>query len=119
MKGGDMNEDRAQALLARERQRIEQALAGRAERVGTDELTSQDQHLADAATELYENELEEGLAERLRADLAALERAEARLEAGIYGVSIESGERIPDERLEANPLAERTIDEERRLERER
>ena len=32
--------------------------------------------------------------------LAALERAEERLAAGTYGLSIESGEPIPDERLE-------------------
>jgi DnaK suppressor protein len=53
----------------------------------------------------------------LEDELAALERAEARLAAGTYGLSIESGEPIPDERLEANPLAERTVTEERRFER--
>jgi hypothetical protein len=48
---------------------------------------------------------------------AALERAEARLATGTYGHSIESGEPVLDERLEANPLAELTVEEERRLER--
>jgi DnaK suppressor protein len=43
--------------------------------------------------------------------LAALERAEARLAAGTYGLSIESGEPIPDARLEALPAAERNIGE--------
>jgi DnaK suppressor protein len=43
-----------------------------------------------------------------------VERAEARLAAGTYGVSVQSGERIPDERLEARPTAELTVDEERR-----
>ena len=46
--------------------------------------------------------------------LAALERAEARLAAGTYGLSIESGEPIPDERLEIVPTAERTVAEEQR-----
>ncbi len=39
-------------------------------------------------------------------------RVEARLEAGTYGISIESGEPIPAERLEAIPTAERTAEEE-------
>jgi len=42
---------------------------------------------------------------------AALERAEARLAAGTYGLSTESGEPIPDERLEALPTAELTVEE--------
>jgi DnaK suppressor protein len=48
----------------------------------------------------------------LRNELAAVERAEARLGAGTYGLSIESGKPIPDGRLEALPTAERTIEEE-------
>jgi DnaK suppressor protein len=48
----------------------------------------------------------------LREELAAVDRAEARLAAGTYGLSIESGEPIPDERLEAVPAAERTTAEE-------
>jgi DnaK suppressor protein len=43
------------------------------------------------------------LAEDLRDRLAALERAEHRLAAGTYGLSVESGRPIPNERLEAFP----------------
>jgi DnaK suppressor protein len=50
----------------------------------------------------------------LRDQLAAVERAEARLARGTYGISVESGKPIPDERLEAAPTAERTAEEERR-----
>ncbi|MGZ4359852.1 MAG: TraR/DksA family transcriptional regulator, partial [Gaiellaceae bacterium] len=67
---------------------------------------------ANLASELYQAELDEGLADGLRQELAAVERAEARLAAGTYGRSIESGRPIPDERLEALPSAERTADEE-------
>jgi len=35
-----------------------------------------------------------------------------RLAAGTYGLSIESGKPIPDERLETLPTAERTAEEE-------
>jgi DnaK suppressor protein len=47
--------------------------------------------------------------------LAAAERAEQRLAAGTYGLSLESGEPIPDERLEAMPTAERTVEEQARF----
>ena len=47
-------------------------------------------------------------------ELAAVERAEARLAAGTYGLSIESGKPIPDQRLEALPTAERTVEEQER-----
>ena len=56
----------------------------------------------------------QGLAEDLGEQLAAVKRAEERLAAGTYGLSIESGEPIPDERLEALPTAELTAEEERR-----
>ena len=83
--------------------------------LGDDELSHLDQHLADEGTELFENERDAGLASRLRDELAAIGRAEKRLEEGSYGLSIESGEPIPDERLEIVPWAERTVDEQARL----
>jgi DnaK suppressor protein len=39
-------------------------------------------------------------------------RAEDRLAAGTYGRSVRSNEPIPDERLEADPAAELTVEEE-------
>ena len=64
--------------------------------------------------DLYQSEFDAGLAEDLAQQLAALERAETRLAAGIYGKSTESGEPIPDERLEALPTAELTVEEQER-----
>ena len=46
-----------------------------------------------------------------------LERAEARLKDGTYGLSTDSGEPIPDARLAARPTAERTVEEEDRFRR--
>ena len=108
-----MSSERPQELLAAERSRIERSLADLGEPIGTDELSTLD-NPADQGTVLSERELEEGLLAQLRRELEALERAEARLAEGTYGVSVESGEPIPDERLEAYPLAERTVEEERR-----
>jgi DnaK suppressor protein len=102
--------DRAHELLAAERARIERALAGRAHADTGEE--SDDLDPSNLAAELAQEELDEGLADDLRAELAAVERAEARLAAGTYGLSVESGKPIPDERLEALPTAERTVEEE-------
>jgi DnaK suppressor protein len=111
-----MTPEQAQELLAAERARIERALADLHDTTLEDDLSSIDDS-ADHGSELYERELEGGLRERLRRELEALERAEQRLIDGTYGLSVESGEPIPDERLEAYPLAERTVEEERRLRR--
>ena len=105
-----MDPDRARELLAAERTRIERALA-HLERQETSE-PADELDPANLASELYQDEFDEGLTDDLREQLAAVERAEARLAAGTYGLSIESGKTIPDERLEAVPTAERTIDEE-------
>ena len=110
-----MELDRARDLLHRERARIEQALA-RLSLPNREELARQDE-MADAASQLYEEEFDEGQADNLRAELAAVERAKRRLSEGTYGLSIESGEPIPDERLEAVPTAERTAEEQSRFER--
>jgi DnaK suppressor protein len=103
-----MEEKRARELLQRERERIEHQLAN--VRTGPSE-DDQSGDPGDDATDLHDREVEAGLAEGLRADLAAIERAEKRLEEGTYGVSIESGKPIPEGRLEAIPWAERTAEE--------
>jgi DnaK suppressor protein len=107
-----MDSERARQLLAQERMRIERAIA---ELRGQDEQAAAEQGEPGErdSEELYEKELDTGLAEDLAEQLAAVERAEARLAAGTYGISLDSGEPIPDERLQALPTAERTVEEQR------
>lgn len=110
-----MDPSQARELLSRERARIEGALAAlRSE--PSDELSDLDQHPADTATDLFEKERDDGMADRLREELAAVGRAERRLEEGTFGQSVDSGEPIPDARLEAVPYAERTAEEQTRFE---
>jgi DnaK suppressor protein len=107
-----MDDARAQELLARERARIEQALAVRTQEEQRGEKAD-DQSPLNRAAALWQDEFDEGQADDLHEQLAAVERAEARLAGGTYGRSIISGDAIPDERLEARPAAELTVDEER------
>ena len=106
-----MDPDRARTLLAAERERIERALARL--RREDDGEPADEFDPANLAADLYQDEFDEGLVADLREQLAAVERAEARLAAGTYGLSVESGRPIPDERLEVVPTAERTAEEER------
>jgi DnaK suppressor protein len=105
-----MDPDHARELLAGERRRIERALT----QLGHEDTgePADEEDPGNQASDLYQDEFDEGLADDLREELAAVERAEARLAAGTYGLSIESGKPIPDERLEALPAAERTVEEE-------
>jgi DnaK suppressor protein len=111
-----MDSDRATELLALERKRIEQAMAV-LDADGGEESTERKEPGDEGSQDLYQDEFNAGRSVDLREQLAALERAEARLAAGTYGLSIESGEPIPDGRLEAVPTAERTVAEQQRSER--
>ena len=110
-----MDDRRARELVAAERERIEAALRDLTGELGEEsELAAQQEGETDAGSELATEMTEDALIENLRAELAAVGRAEERIAAGTYGRSVESGEPIPDERLEVQPLAERTVEEQRR-----
>jgi len=109
-----MDPARARELLEGERQRVEQALA--ALRTSESESASDGGEPGERDSEdLFERGLDDARAEDVRAQLEAVQRAEERLAAGTYGLSVQSGEPIPDERLEAVPTAELTISEQRAL----
>ena len=106
-----MDPDRARELLRVERAKIERALARAAHQ--DDAEPADDLDPGNLASDLYQDELDESFREDLQARLAAVARAEGRLAAGTYGLSVASGEPIPDERLELLPTAELTVEEER------
>ena len=67
----------------------------------------------DAAQPLTAQGMDDAVAASLSDRLAALDRALQRLDDGTYGRSVRSGLPIPDERLDADPAAELTIEEAR------
>ena len=102
--------ERARELLAAEREAVERDLASlRGE--GAEEGDSRIEPGDNDSEGLYQDEFDAGRAGELKRRLEAVERAEERLAAGTYGLSVRSGEPIPDERLEANPTAELTVEE--------
>jgi DnaK suppressor protein len=107
-----MDTERARVLLEAEETRLGDQLGS----LGTPDTSTgtggedpgdsgdQGQDLTNRGTDAL---VEEDLAERLR----TVRRAIQRLEEGTYGVSVRSGRPIPDDRLEADPAAELTVEE--------
>ncbi len=115
-----MDQERARASLLAERDEVQGLLkdteeAGRQDRQA--EVDSEAGDIEDAAQPLAAQGMDDAIAESLRNRLEAIERALHRLDDGSYGRSVRSGEAIPDERLEADPAAELTIEEARAAER--
>jgi DnaK suppressor protein len=112
--GAIMEIDRAQELLLAERRRVEQLLKETSE-AGQDDRSAanQDGDMFDSAQPLTDEGTDASVLAGVRDRLAAIERAEKRLADGSYGYSVQSGLAIPDERLEADPAAELTIEEAR------
>ena len=116
-----MDESRARELLLQERTEVA-GLLRNAEREETEYLeTDADspRDEPDAGLPLTEEFEDEAVAGNLQDRLGAIARALARIEAGTYGRSVLSGKPIPDERLEADPAAELTVEEARASENRR
>ena len=111
--GEHMDDTRAGELLRAERDRVEGLLRDltTARDEEHDTVVAETGDIADPAEPLTDVEGDDAVSEGLRARLAAIDRAEARLAAGSYGRSVRSGAPIPDDRLEADPAAELTVAE--------
>ena len=110
MRNAGLNEDWARSLLQRRRkdlegirESIEASTFRDSEKASIDELSMYDNHPADIGTETFEREKDLGLKRNAERQLAALDEAMERLEAGEYGVCEKCGATIPPERLEAVP----------------
>ena len=109
-----MDDTRARELLNAERGRVERLIAAMDE-AGTADRTAADQpgDMFDSAEPLITQGGDDAVRGELEERLAAVERAQQRLADGTYGYSVRSGQPIPDDRLEADPAAELTVEEAR------
>jgi DnaK suppressor protein len=115
-----MDENRARSLLQNERSEVQNLLAG-AETAGQLDRETEDEEGVDSidpAQSLTAEGMDDAIAESMRNRLDAIDRALKRLDDGTYGRSVRSGAPIPDERLEADPAAELTVEEARQAERD-
>ena len=106
-----MENDDARERLEAEQQRVEGLIEGLRTELGTgenddiSELADYDQHPADTATETFEREKDLSILEQLVNELAELQAALERVDAGTYGIDEETGEPIDPARLDAYPTA--------------
>ena len=105
-----MELERARSLLTAERAQVQQLLAG-LNTARTDDHEAERETGDYPAPSLAEQGVDDATAAGLRDRLTKLDRALQRVEDGTYGRSIRSGLPIPDERLEADPAAELTVQE--------
>ena len=111
-----MNHDEARARLLAERGEVAALLAGAESSAWEDRETEVEDaqvYDSDAAPDLVAEGMDDAIAESMRDRLATIDRALKRLDDGTYGRSVRSGLPIPDDRLEADPAAELTIEEAR------
>ena len=111
-----MESTEAQELLDAERLRVERLLAQLDHDSGDDrDAANAPGDMFDSAEPLTKESTDNSIEEELRERLAAIDRAERRLEDGSYGFSVRSGQKIPDDRLEIDPAAELTVEEAQRI----
>jgi DnaK suppressor protein len=113
-----MDNRKARDLVANERARIEAALADLdAAVVAEAELQSQQAGDASDSGTQASAVVAMTVGEGLRGRLREADRAAQRIDAGTYGLSVDSGAPIPAARLAVDPLAERTVEEQTALDR--
>jgi len=110
-----MDATRARDLLGKEVERISNVIddvkvevgeGSESESIG--ELSDNDQHPADIASETFEREKDLSILESLEYELRELEAAVRRVDDGAYGTCEACGGPIPEERLEVQPAARST-----------
>lgn len=107
-----METARAEELLRAERVRVGELVESMTAGVQNDRTAAnQPGDMFDSAQPLTEEGTDEAVLTGLRRRLDAIDRAEERLRAGTYGYSVRSGLPISDQRLEADPAAELTVEE--------
>lgn len=118
-----MERDRLQyfkTILIREKAALEQQSQlndryglARSQTDSTSELSSYDNHPADAGSELYERSKDLALMDNAVTYLSDIDLALERIEQGTYGVCTQCGNPISEERLEVIPTAQYCIEHQR------
>lgn len=119
-----MESEQARDLLAQEGDRLRGIreelgdLRDESQEDSLQELSSYDQHQADVGTETFDREKDLTILDSIEGELADVERALQRLDAGTYGACEACGEPIPDDRLEALPATRFCLVDQASAERE-
>lgn len=111
-KGSRVDENVARDRLRTERAEVQDLLRNAEADRDLDRMSeNQQETTSDRAQPLTAEGVDDAVAVGLRHRLATLDRALERLDRGTFGRSIRSGVPIPDDRLDADPAAELTVQE--------
>jgi RNA polymerase-binding transcription factor DksA len=91
---------------------------GTSEQEELSELSTYDQHQADVGSEVFEREKDLSIMQQLEDELAEVQAALGRVEAGTYGNCERCGKPISPDRLEAIPWARLCLEDQTALERD-
>src|SRR5918994_5444797 len=94
--------------------RIREGMAADEEDLGESE-GDQTLDSGDLSHDMFTREMDASIGEQTERRLGEVDRALRKIEEGTYGLSDESGEPIPEGRLEAVPEAVRTVEEQQRF----
>ena len=108
-----MNTDRYRDILLDERERVSASIQHLHEEGSLEEETEEetyDNHIADSATATLNREIDYTLEENSEHVLSAIDDALKRIEGGTFGVCVNCGKAISEDRLAALPWATTCID---------
>lgn len=111
-----MDETAARKRLEEEKARLRSLIGNMAEDnegegAQLDELSTVDQHPADAGSETFEREKDMAILSTLEDQIAEVEKALQRVDEGSYGKCEACGKPIGDERLEVVPTARYCVED--------
>lgn len=120
-----MDERTARRLLQAERLRLRKLLTAVSGGDGDDEfavggteLSVNDQHPADLATDMFERARDVSIAQRVQAELSDVSRALQRIDEGSYGTCEACGRTVDEARLHVLPATRFCLEDQQRAERE-
>lgn len=119
-----METEQARERLIAERDRLIEVrdaasrLSASSKQVGAGEQANPDQLPAEQANETIERELDLGVLLSVESELAQLQRALGRLDAGTYGRCEVCGKPIAEGRLEAKPAARYCVEDQAKAEKD-
>lgn len=116
----------ARDLLQAERGRLQElflAVSTQGQELGEapaagSELSSNDQHPADLATDTFERARDVSIAQRVEAELTDVARALQRIDEGTYGTCEACGRKVGEARLQVLPATRFCVEDQERAERE-
>ena len=112
-----MDTDAARERLAADKRRVEGLIREMRSEIDGEteseqaELADYGQHPADSGSETFEREKDISILDGLETELAEIEAAIERIDAGTYGIDEVTGDPIDPERLEAIPEARTNVAE--------